>query len=309
MQTDLSRYAKISIAVAVANIALKAAAYGITGSVGLLSDAIESLVNVVGGIMALAMLTVAARPADDDHPFGHGKAEYFSSGVEGAMILLAAVGICWAAIPRFLHPQALEGVGAGLAVTTIASLLNLATALWIYRAGKKHGSITLEANAKHLLTDVWTSIGVIVAIGLVAITGWSWLDPLVAVLVALNIVWTGVGIIRRSIAGLMDPTLDSGDRARLDEVLARYQEKGIRFHAVMTRQAGMRRFVSMHVLVPGEWTVQQGHELLEEIEADIRTSLSNCHVITHLEPAEDPKSFEDERLERKDGSGKLGVSS
>lgn len=300
MTPDLSRYAKLSIAVAVANVGLKAVAYAITGSVGLLSDAIESLVNVAGGVMALAMLNVAVRPADEDHAFGHGKAEYFSSGVEGALILIAAIGIAWTAIPRFFNPQELEGVGAGLLVSSLAAAINLVTAFWIYRAGKKNDSITLEANAKHLLTDVWTSVGVIVAVALVGVTGWRWLDPLVALFVAMNIVWTGVGIIRRSVAGLMDPALKPDERGLVDGVLARYEEKGISFHAVMTRQSGMRRFVSMHVLVPGEWTVQRGHELLEDIEGDIRAALPNCHVITHLEPAEDPKSFEDERLERKD---------
>ena len=304
MSADLSKYAKLSIATALATIVLKTAAYFITGSVGLLSDAVESLVNLAGGIMALSMLRIAARPADEDHAFGHGKAEYFSSGVEGMLILLAAVSIAWAAIPRLYHPQQLEGVGLGLGVSALASVINLVSALWILRAGRKHGSITLEANAKHLLTDVWTSVGVIVAVALVALTGWQWLDPVVALLVAANIIWAGVEIVRRSVSGLMDPTLNAEERRRVEEVLAKHKQDGIGFHAVMTRQAGMQKFVSFHVLVHGEWTVQRGHELVDLIEDEIRAAIPNCHVITHLEPAEDPRSFDDERLERNGGPRK-----
>jgi cation diffusion facilitator family transporter len=301
MNKNLSRFAWVSIAAALVTIVLKSAAYYITGSVGLLSDAIESLVNLAGGIMALAMLTIAARPADKDHEFGHSKAEYFSSGVEGSLILLAAISIIWTAIPRLFHPKPLEGIGAGLLVSTLASVINLVVALWILRAGKKHGSITLEANAKHLMTDVWTSVGVIAAVALVALTDWEWLDPLVALLVAANIIWTGVGIMRRSAEGLMDKSLPASERGKVDEVLAKYRDSGVEFHAVMTRQAGMRRFVTMHVLVPGDWSVMRGHELVDAIEADVRKALDNCHVTTHLEPIDDPRSFEDERLEREQG--------
>jgi cation diffusion facilitator family transporter len=295
----LTRYARISIATALATIVLKSAAYWLTGSVGLLSDAVESLVNLAGGIMALWMLTVAARPADEDHAYGHGKAEYFSSGVEGSLIVLAAASIAWAAIPRLLAPQELEGVGAGLAVSVLASLINLGSALVILRAGKRYGSITLEANARHLLTDVWTSVGVIAAVALVPLTGWLWLDPVIALVVAANIIWTGVGIIRRSVSGLMDKSISNEDRAVVDAVLAKHLSADVSFHAVWTRQAGTRKFVTLHVLVPGDWTVQRGHELLELIEDNIREALPGSHVMTHIEPREDPLSFEDEKLERK----------
>ena len=195
-RSKLTRYAWLSIIVALVTIGLKTAAYYITGSVGLLSDALESIVNLAGGIMALAMLTVAARPDDKDHAHGHGKAEYFSSGVEGTLIILAAVSIVWAAVPRLLEPLPIEEIGLGLVVSTAASAVNLAAALWILRAAKRAASITLEANARHLLTDVWTSVGVIVAISLVKFTGWLWIDPVVALVVAANIVWTGLSIVR-----------------------------------------------------------------------------------------------------------------
>lgn len=309
MSAETTKYAKLSIAAALATIALKSGAYVVTGSVGLLSDAVESLVNLAGGVMALAMLTIAARPADEDHAYGHSKAEYFSSGVEGSLILIAALSIGWAAVPRLLDPKPIEGVGAGLLISTLASVINLAVALWILRAAKKHGSITLEANAKHLMTDVWTSVGVIVAVALVSWTGWLWLDPVIALLVALNIIWTGVGIVRCSVSGLMDQALSPEDRAKVDAVLARYREQSVSFHAVLTRQAGAKCFVSMHVLVPGEWSVQRGHELLEEIEAQIRDAIPGTHVITHMEPAEDPCSFEDEGLDRGGKARKDGADS
>ena len=293
---SLTNFAWISIAAAVATIALKAVAYGITGSVGLLSDAIESGVNLVGGIMALAMLTVAERPADEDHAYGHSKAEYFSSGVEGSLILVAAVSIGVAAVQRFFHPQPLEAVGLGLIISMVASAINLVVALLILRAGRRHNSITLEANAHHLLTDVWTSVGVVAAVGLVAWTDWLWLDAVVALLVAANIVWTGVGIVRRSVSGLMDVSLSKGDMAVVRDVLKTYEQKGIQFHALLSRQAGARKFVSTHVLVPGGWTVQRGHELLDQIEADIRKSLPESIVFTHLESLDDPASWNDEKL-------------
>jgi cation diffusion facilitator family transporter len=294
----LTRYARLSIVVAVATILLKSGAYRLTGSVGLLSDAVESLVNLVGGIMALWMLTVAARPADESHAFGHSKAEYFSSGMEGTLIVLAAASIVWAAVPRLFAPQPLEDVGVGLLVSVLASLLNLGAALVILRAGKRHGSITLEANGKHLLTDVWTSAGVIAGVALVPLTGWLWLDPLIAIGVAANIIVTGVGIVRRSISGLMDEAVSPADRATLDAVLARHADSEVGFHAVRTRQAGARSFCSLHVLVPGAWTVKRGHELLERIETGIGAALPSCHVTTHLEPRDEPAAFQDEKLER-----------
>jgi cation diffusion facilitator family transporter len=294
----LTRFAWLSIAAALVTIALKTAAYLLTGSVGLLSDAVESVVNLVGGVMALAMLTVAARPADDDHAYGHSKAEYFSSGVEGSLILIAAVSIGVTAVQRLFTPQPLEAVGLGLLVSVAASLVNLVVALLILRAGRRHNSITLEANAHHLLTDVWTSVGVIAGVGLVALTGWQWLDPVVALVVAANIVWTGVGIVRRSILGLMDTALKSEDLAVVRKVFDRYTPGGVQFHALQTRQAGARKFVSVHVLVPGDWTVQRGHELLERIEGDIRAAVPDSVAFTHLESLDDPASWDDETLER-----------
>lgn len=293
---SLTRFAWLSIAAALVTIALKGAAWLMTGSVGLLSDAIESLVNLVGGLMALAMLTIAARPADEDHAYGHSKAEYFSSGVEGSLILVAAVGIAVAALPRLIAPHPLEQVGPGLVVAAISSLVNLSVALLLRRVGRRQSSITLEANAQHLLTDVWTSVGVIAGVGLVTFTGWERLDPLVALLVAGNIVWTGSGILRRSIAGLMDVALSSAERALVEEVLAPHRQQGFEFHALRTRQAGARRFVSFHVLVPGDWTVKRGHELVEQIEAQIRARLPNSTVFTHLEALDDPCSWDDTRL-------------
>lgn len=296
---SLTRFAWLSIAAAVTTIGLKTAAYLITGSVGLLSDAVESLVNLIGGIMALAMLTVAARPADEDHAYGHGKAEYFSSGLEGGLILVAAFTIAAAAVMRLLNPRPLQELGVGLIVSLAASAVNLVVALLILRAGRKHNSITLEANAHHLLTDVWTSVGVLAGVGVVAWTHWQWLDPVVALLVAANIIWTGVGIVRRSIGGLMDTMLSPEDVAVVRKVFARYEQTGVQFHALRSRQSGARKFVSVHVLVPGEWTVHRGHELLERIEAEIRQAVPNTVVFTHLESLDDPASWDDQTLERK----------
>lgn len=297
-RSSLTRFAWLSIAAALVTIALKTTAYRLTGSVGLLSDAVESLVNLAGGVMALLMLRVAARPADDDHAYGHSKAEYFSSGVEGTLILLAAGSIAYTAALRLLHPKPLEQIGAGLAVSVAASLVNLGVALVILRAGKRRNSITLEANAHHLLTDVWTSVGVVAAIGAVAFTGWNWLDPVVALLVAANVVWTGVGIVRRSVAGLMDAALPAGDMDTIRAVLRSHETAGAQFHNLRTRQAGARKFINFDVLVPGAWTVQQGHDLVELIEDEIRHAVPESTVFTHLEPVEDPASWSDTTLDR-----------
>lgn len=295
---SLTRFAWISIAAAVATIGLKTVAYQITGSVGLLSDAIESVVNLMGASMALAMLTVAAWPADDDHAYGHSKAEYFSSGVEGTLILLAALSIAVAAVRRLIVPMPIEQVGLGLAVSVAASLVNFGVAVLLARVGRKRNSITLEANAQHLMTDVWTSVGVVAGVGAVALTGWQRLDPIVALAVAGNIVWTGVQIVRRSILGLMDTALTSEEQGRVLKVLEKYRDGVVEFHALRTRQAGARRFVSLHVLVPGTWTVHRGHELLESIEGDVRATLPNTTVFTHLESLDDPASWDDITLDR-----------
>jgi len=297
-QRNLTRYARLSIAAALITMALKIVAWQITDSVGLLSDAAESLVNLAGAFMALAMLTIAARPADADHAYGHGKAEYFSSGLEGGLILIAAIGIGAAAIGRLLHPQPLEQVGIGLAVSAAASVVNLGAALVIHRAGKQQHSITLEANAQHLLTDVWTSIGVIVGVAAVALTGWNWLDPVVALVVAANIVYAGIKIVQRSVLGLMDASLSPEDQRAIQGILKRHTRERVEFHALRTRQSGARRFISVHVLVPGDWTVQQGHDLLEQIEDDLRAVVPNSTVFTHLESIDDPASWKDLELER-----------
>ena len=297
-RSSLTRFAWLSIGAAVFTIALKTIAYLLTGSVGLLSDALESLVNLVGASMALAMLTIAARPADEDHVYGHSKAEYFSSGVEGALILIAAVSIIVSAAPRLIDPEPLEQVGLGLGVSVVASLINLGTARILLQAGKRHNSITLEADAHHLMTDVWTSVGVLAGVGMVVLTGWERLDPIVAFIVAGNIIWTGVRIVRQSALGLMDTALPPREQGVLKGVLEKYTRDGVQYHALRTRQSGSRQFVSFHVLVPGEWSVQRGHDLLETIEAEIRQALPSVTVFTHLEPLNDPVSWEDTNLDR-----------
>lgn len=293
----LKRFAWLSIGAAVITIVLKATAYFLTGSVGLLSDALESLVNLAGAIMALAMLTIASQPEDEGHDFGHSKAEYFSSGAEGSFIIIAAGGIAYSAIERLINPQPLEHLGIGLAVSAIAGAVNLAAALVIGYNGKKYHSVTLTANSKHLMTDVWTSVGVLGGVGLVALTDWGPLDSLVAIAVAVNIVWSGVGIVRHSVLGLMDSALPDDEllliREKIDEILP----EGITYHALMTRQAGARRFVSFHVLVPGEWTVEHGHVLMESLEAQLTELFPNMVVFTHMEPLDDPASWSDQTLD------------
>lgn len=298
LHASLKRYAWLSIAAALATILLKGWAWWITGSVGLLSDALESFVNLAGAMMALAMLSLAAMPEDDNHAHGHGKAEYFSSAFEGFLILVAAAGIGYAAIERLLNPQALEAVGIGLAISVVASVINLITSRTLMSVGKKYKSITLEADAHHLLTDVWTSAGVIAGVGLVWLTGWLWLDPVIALLVAANIVWTGWLLLQRSAAGLMDVSIPEEERQAIEKVLNSYRQQGLEFHALRTRQAGTRAFISLHVLVPGAWTVQHGHDWSERIEADIRQAIPNAHLTTHLEPKEDPVSLADQELDR-----------
>lgn len=292
-RASLTRFAWLSIGAAVLTIGLKSGAYLLTGSVGLLSDAIESGVNLAAAIMALAMLTIAARPADESHMYGHSKAEYFASVVEGILILVAAAGIIWTAAGRLIHPKELEQVGVGLAVSVAASLINLAVSQILLRAGKKNNSITLEADAHHLMTDVWTSVGVIVGIGLVALTGWLVLDPIIAIAVGLNIIWTAYQLIRRSVEGLMDASLPADEQKQIESVMTSYRQRGVEFHALRTRQSAARRFVSVHVLVPGEWTVHDAHHVAEDFEGDIRKLLPETIIYTHLEPSEDEISMHD----------------
>jgi cation diffusion facilitator family transporter len=291
---SLARFAWLSIGAALATMALKSLAFLLTGSVGLLSDAIESSVNLVAAVVALVTLRIAARPADETHHWGHGKAEYFSAGVEGLMIFGAAAAVIATAVPRLLHPQPLESVGVGLAVSAVAGVANLAVARVLLRAGDAHRSITLSADGKHLMTDVWTSVGVIVGVGLVALTGWQRLDPLVAVLVGANILVAGSALIRNSTSGLMDAALPTADLAVVEAVLARHRTEGqVAFHAVRTRAAGQHRFVLFHLLVPGDWTVHEGHELAERIEAEICAALPGSSVTAHIEPIEDAASYAD----------------
>ena len=305
---SLTRYAWLSIAAAIVTIGLKTVAYQLTDSVGLLSDALESLVNLAAAMMALAMLIVAARPPDADHAYGHGKAEYFASALEGALILAAAASIGVTAWGRLLNPQPLEQAGLGLAISTVASLVNFGVARVLLRASHQHQSITLEADAHHLMTDVWTSGGVLLGVGLVALTGWAVLDPIIALLVAANIVWTGVQLLRRSTSGLMDTALAPEEQVQVLGVLDRFVDlEGVGYHALRTRRAGARRFVSFHVIVPGSWTVQRGHQLLERIEHDIRATMPNTTVFTHLESLDDPASWEDQSLDRDDELGTTEV--
>src|SRR5512141_1798008 len=272
-RASLTRFAWLSIGAAIATISLKTAAYYLTGSVGLLSDAIESLVNLAGAIMALIMLIIAARPADEIHVYGHSKAEYFASVTEGLLILGAAIGIISAAASRLLHPRALEQLGLGLVVSIAASLVNFFVSRILLREGKNRHSISLEADAHHLMTDVWTSIGVISGVAIAGFTGWRILDPLVAIVVALNIVWTGVQLVNRSVAGLMDAALPEREQKLIQDVMGKYSERGVIFHALRTRQAAARQFISVHMLVPGEWTVHDAHHVAEDFEADVRAAL------------------------------------
>jgi len=299
---NLTRFAWLSIFAAVLTIGLKAGAYLLTGSVGLLSDALESLINLAAAVIALMMLKLAARPPDEEHAFGHDKAEYFASGIEGTLILLAAVGIGWTATARLFNPQPLEQVNLGLIISTVATAINLVVGQILIRAGRQYRSITLEADGKHLMTDVWTSVGVIMGVWAVSATGWLILDPLVALLVAANIIWAGVQLMQRSALGLMDTAVSSEKQKSIRSVLDRFvQERGIQYHALRTRRAATRSFISVHILVPGSWTVHQGHQLLEEIEADIRRDVDGAIVFTHLESLDDPASWYDIELDRLEG--------
>jgi cation diffusion facilitator family transporter len=296
VDTGAHRWAWASVAAAIATITLKAAAWWITGSVGLLSDALESVVNLLAAVLTLTLLAYAARPPDEGHPYGHQKAEYFASGAEGALILLAAVGIAWTAAQRLLAPAPIAHPGAGLLLSCAASAVNFGVARLLLVAARRHRSIALEADARHLLTDVWTSAGVVAGVGLVWLTGWERLDPIVALAVAAHILRTGLALLRRSALGLMDTQLPEEDQRKLAEALARHVKPPIQVHALRTHQAAARRFVSMHVLVPGDWSVRRGHGLLERIERDVRAALPNAIVQTHLEALETKASWEDEEL-------------
>lgn len=287
-----SFYAWLSVATSVVTITLKFWAYLVTDSVGLLSDAIESLVNIVAALVALTVLYYVAVGPDDDHHFGHDKAEYFSSGIEGGLIFAAAIGIIWSAIPRLIEPHAIEQVTLGIALSVAASAANALCAWVLLRAAKVHRSITLEADAHHLLTDVWTSAGVLAGILVVNFTGWVRLDPIVAIAVAVNIVWIGWSLIRRSFDGLMDRAIPAKEHGRLIEVLERYKQQGFDYHQLRTRQSGKRSFIDVHLLVPGTTSVLDGHDVVERFESEVRALLPHVEVLTHLEPIEDPRSYE-----------------
>lgn len=295
---NLTRFAWLSIAAALTTIAMKMGAFWLTNSVSLLSDALESLVNLVAAIVALIALAIADRPADEEFAFGYSKVEFFSSGFEGAMIMLAAGSILATAIPRLLQPQPLEQVGLGLGVSVAASLVNLGVARVLVKAGRRYRSITLEADARHLMTDVFTTAGVIAGVALVGITGWNRLDPLIAMLVAGNILFTGFNLLRRSAVGLMDKSLPAEILQQVQQVLERYRSQGVQFHALRSRAAARRSFISMHLLVPGRWSVQRAHNLAEEIEDELRQLLPGLVVFTHLEPQDDPTAQNDTALDR-----------
>lgn len=294
-RASLARYAWLSIAAALLTIGLKGSAYLLSGSVGLLSDALESGVNLIAAVVALGALTIAARPADDDHNFGHDKAEYFSSGVEGTLILVAAFGIASTALERLFNPAPLDNVGLGLIVSVVASIVNFAVARILLRVGKQYQSITLEADSHHLMTDVWTSIAVIVGVGAVALSGWMWLDAVIALLVAANIVRSGVQLLRRSISGLMDSAIPPETLQAVIARLNEFRSRGMEWHALRTRQSGARSFVDVHILVPGAWTVQAGHDLSEEIEQAVSGITQDISVTIHLEPIGDAAAKHDAR--------------
>ena len=296
---SLKKFIYLAIVAAVATISLKLFAYSLTGSVGLFSDALESCVNLIAAVVALFMITLAEKPADEEHAFGHNKAEYFSSAIEGGLIVLAAFSIIWSAIPRLLNPQPLENIGIGLLVAVGASGINLIVGLILVKNGRKNNSITLEADGKHLLTDVYTSAGVLIGIGLVKLTGWLALDAIVAIGVAINILWAGFQLMRRSALGLLDSGIPEDERTKVIQVLEKLKSQNVDFHALLTRQAGQRKFISVHVLMPGQWTIQECHDILEKVEKDIRELFdSPVTVFTHPEPIGDIVSMHDIGLDR-----------
>jgi cation diffusion facilitator family transporter len=290
---NLTKYAWLSILAALLTIGLKTGAYLLTGSVGLLSDAAESVVNLVAAVIALIALTVAAKPADDKHHYGHGKAEYFSAAIEGLMIFVAAAVILVTAVQRLLNPQELERLGIGLAITLVATAINGAVGWLLIRVGRQHRSATLVADGKHLMTDVWTSVGVVVGVFLVGITGWLPLDAIVAIAVALNILVTGMRLVASSTSSLLDAALSPGEVSLCTAVLDRHRSDDVDFHGLQTRASGRTRFVTFHVLVPGAWTVQQAHDLVEVVEHELREVLEGVLVTTHIEPREDERSYSD----------------
>lgn len=297
MRPSLIKYAWLSIGAAFLTIGIKFAAYLATGSMGLFSDALEGIVNLVAAVVVLVTLKIVERPPDEIHQYGHDKAEYFSSGIEGTLIVIAALTILFTSVQRLLNPQPLEQIGLGLILALVASGINLFVGQLLIRTGKRYESITLEADGKHLMSDVWTSVGVVVGVAIAGLTGLEWLDPAVAILVGLKIGWEGLLIFGRSSRGLMDATIAPQEITVVENVLNDYCTDGVEWHALRTRQSGARRFVSVHILVPGEWMVQQGHDLAEDIESDIKSRIDYCMVFTHVEPIEDPRALVDQELD------------
>jgi len=276
---------RLSVAVAVVTIVMKTAAWWVTDSVGLLSDAMESFVNLGSALFALAMVAIAERPADEDHPSGHTKAEYFSSAFEGLLIAAAAVAIAWAAIPRLLEPQPLQAVGLGIGLTLASSVLNGVLAWKMMASSREHRSIVLEADARHLYTDVWTSVGVVVGLVLVQLTGLLWLDPAVALLVAANIIREGARVVWRSVDGLMDKALEPEVQARIDRTLARFADDAVRFDDMVTRRAGSRRFLDVHMHVPASWSLGRAASLRGEVERALMTEIGGLRASIQLLPS------------------------
>jgi cation diffusion facilitator family transporter len=286
-------YILFSVATSVVTMALKFGAFFLTGSVGLLSDALESFVNLAAALIALVTLTYAHAGEDEEHNFGHAKAEFFSSGIEGALIFVAAGAIIWSAAPRLMEPRPLEQVGVGLALSVLAAGANLLCGWFLLKGAREHRSITLEADAHHLLTDVWTTAGVIAAVAVVHFTGWLVLDPLIAIAVALQILWTGWSLIRRSFDGLMDRAIPADELARVVAILEQVKAQGGDYHRLRTRASGKKSFIDVHVLVPGSMSVHDGHDLAHRLESEIEAALPHAEVLTHLEPLEDPRSWDD----------------
>lgn len=298
MQKSLTPYAWLSVGTAVVTILLKSAAFALTGSVGLLSDAIEGFINLTAASVVLVTLKVVERPPDETHEYGHDKAEYFSSGIEGTLILVASAGILWTSARRFLDPQPIEQAGIGLAIAIIASIINLVVGQIVLRAGKRYDSITLEADGQHLMSDVWTSAAVVVGVSAAVLTGIDRLDPLIAMIIGLKIGWEGVKIFRRSASGLMDAPIAVEEREKVVAILEGHADEGIRWHALRSRQSGGRRFISVHILVPADWSVQQAHDLSEQLEAEVAQAINRATLFTHIEPQGDPRAEGDLALDR-----------
>jgi cation diffusion facilitator family transporter len=296
----LTRFAWLSVGAAIATLAIKSTAFVISNSVGLLSDALESIVNLSAALVAVRILTIVARPPDKEHTFGHSKAEYFSSLFEGSMILIASFSIVTAAVRRLINPQPIEDISLGLLISLSASMLNLLVARLLLHISRQRSSIALEADGQHLMTDVWTSVAILVGVGAVGLTHWQPLDSMIALIVGASIAWTGIRIIHRSVVGLMDTSLPEIQINQIMDTLNQYAEKGITYHGLRTRQAGARSFISVQIQVPRTWSVQRGHDIAEEIERSIEKVIPLATVFTHLEPKEDPRSWEDEGLDRLD---------